>query len=252
MDNPDMGMDVLNLEYSEDKELVTELTKHRKDAFDKALTAAITGVTPSEDFPNNKIPTRKMRGGGKDAQYIPGWWFIQMANGLFHHMWSSEVTSFEVNDKTRMVWVQGFVTVNIPGRTIIKRNVDGIIVNETRIDSMTIKHSQFGSSDMKRKADDSGFVDVGDDLKSAATDMKKKCLTNFGFGADIYGKREDQDSISASKNIIIVFKRGAQRKMDAIQVEDFCVEAMSKPLTDLSEKEIMDFLGKIDKVEIPE
>jgi len=245
-------MDILNVEQSSDKELVEELTKYRKEMFDKALRAAVTGVTPPEDFNGGKIPIREMRGGEKKAPYIPGWWFIMMANALFHHMWSSEVDEYHVSDKTDMIWVQGSVTAHIPGRTTITTHTDGRVVEE-RFDPINIKHSQFGSSAMKRTKDKSKFIDLGDDLKSAATDMKKKCLTNFGFGADIYGKREDSDSITASKNIVIVYKRAENRGMSISQVGTLCedeVKGMGKPLTDLTEKELLDFLDIVDKAEV--
>lgn len=179
-----MGFELVDLSKHKD------LDELRKEKFEKALRAMVTGEVDPLDFPSKRIPMRPIRG-GTDAEYVPGWWFDENGNALFNHLWSYEV--LEKNIGQDQLWVLGKLTIHVPGRTEITEitHKDGTVEKKTVIyEALNIVKEQFGGSDVKKASQTGKIIDIGDDLKSAATDAKKKCWTELGFASTIYGKRE--------------------------------------------------------------
>ena len=192
-----------------DKELISldgqfeDLREIRKRKYEASLRNLITGTTPKEDFPDNVIPQRPARGGAS-VDYVPGWWFIEQLNALFGHLWDFEVLRENIGSK--QIWVLGRLTV---------RSLDGLTVTKTA----------FGGSDIKFKKETSEVIDIGDDLKAAATDSMKKAATLFGIAADIYGRRETTEQASPLKGqLAALYKIGKSKGMDEAQVGDFCMK----------------------------
>jgi len=223
-----------------------DLRKIQEEKYRRALRNLITGITPPEDF-GGEIPKRPVRGGTK-VEYVPGYWFDAQANALFGHLWS-----YEVRDKGFLggtdkapehMWVLGRVTIHVPGKTVVETFPDGHTI-ETRYDSISVVKEQFGSSEVKKSKETGKPLDYGDDLKSAATDSKKKCLTNFGFAADVYGGREKLEEIGPSASqLLALYKAGEKAGKDKNQVDEYVTKKYgSKP----EELEIIVILGLIQE-----
>jgi len=146
-----------------------ELVEFQRQKFESAMSNLIKGTTAREDFPSGKIPKKPARGGAR-VDYLPGWWFIEQLNTLFNYNWDFLVLDQGVYDN-KFIWVKGQLVV---------RGANGTVVTKT----------QFGGSAIKRGRDGGPPISVGDDYKSASTDSMKKCATQLGLAADVYGRRE--------------------------------------------------------------
>jgi len=219
----------------EDSQNFTELEAKVKGEFEQALQNLVTGTTPKEDFNNDKIPERPVRGGA-NVRYIPGWWFIKQANALFQHRWSFEILEFHVGD--HQVYCKGQITIPIPGYEETVIQPDGTKVTR-RVEGTTITKTQFGGSDIKRKTQDKTIIDIGDDLKSAATDAMKKCFTQFGMAADIYGPRETQE-VGAPNS----------KQLDALYATADKAGISREEIVKMSEEEYGDRPEKIREIEV--
>ena len=121
--------------------------------------------------PKDKIKTRPAKGGGQWS-YVSGSYVTQVLNSLFGYNWSFEViTSMQealACAKTGTVAVQGRLRVKIGDEWITKE--------------------QYGRHEVAFRKDNDMPLDFGNDLKSAATDAKKKCASELGLFADVYAK----------------------------------------------------------------
>jgi len=214
---------------------------------DRAVSNLVNRLTPPEDFINGEIQTREVRGGGGSRDYIPGWWFIREANDLFNFNWNYEIVDqFIGADK---LWVKGRVTVHVPGKYTKETRLDGTII-ETISESYSLSKMQFGGSDVKRRSSSSEIIDIGDDLKSAATDAMKKCLTQFGLAADIYGPHKKtppgQAKAAHTDALYAVFEKVGKTREDAVEYVKSQTEG--KMPEELTEKEILSMLPQVRKV----
>lgn len=219
----------------EDSQNFSELEVKVKGDFEKALEHIISGITPKEDFFGEKIPQRPARGGAT-VNYIPGWWFIQTANALFQHRWSFEVLEFQVGE--HQVYCKGQVTIPVPGYEETITQPDGTKITR-KVEGTTIVKTQFGGTDIKRKQGTKEIIDIGDDLKSAATDAMKKCFTQFGFAADIYGKRETTELGSPNST-----------QLDALYATAEKVGLSREDVVKMSEEEFGDRPEAIREIEV--
>ena len=112
---------------------------------------------------------RPAKGGGKWT-YVTGIYVKKVLNLMFGWDWDFEVVKNEYNLEFKQAIVLGRLTVRIKGQSISKM--------------------QFGRQDIKFKKDGSGPLDLGNDLKGAATDALKKCASEFGICGDVYGPNE--------------------------------------------------------------
>jgi len=226
----------------EDSQNFTELESKVKEDFEKALQHIISGVTPKEDFPGERIPARPVRGGAT-VNYVPGWWFIQQANALFQHRWSFEVLEFHVGEN--QVYCKGQVTIPIPGYEETIEYPDGRKITK-KVEGTTITKTQFGGTDIKRKTGTRDIIDIGDDLKSAATDAMKKCLTQFGFAPDIYGKRETQEiGTPSSSQLDALYATAEKAGMSREAVVELAQEEFGDRPAALREIEVLGLINKV-------
>lgn len=178
----------------------------KREKYEAALTNLITGKTPKD-----VVYQRPVRGGA-NVDYIPGWWFIEQLNSLFSHLWDFDVLSEFVGQQ--QVWVKGRLTVKLS-------------------DGTTASKTAYGGSDIKKYGDRSDkagqIIDIGDDLKAAATDALKKAATLLGFAADIYGKREVIEQTGPSKShLSTLYKIGESKGLDKEKVNDLCMQKYGK------------------------
>lgn len=187
------------------EEQFTELTEIKRQKYEAALTNLITGKTPKD-----VIYQRPIRGGA-EVDYVPGWWFVEQLNSLFGHLWDFEVLRETIGEK--QVWLIGRLTIKLP-------------------EGMTVSKTAYGGSDIKTYStgNKSGqVIDIGDDLKAAATDSLKKAATLFGLAPDIYGKREVQEQTGPGKaQLDVLYKVGQSKGMDKEKVDELCKSKYSK------------------------
>lgn len=225
-------------------ELESELSEILRRNHEEALRNLVTGKTPK------KVVYQRPIRGGSQTDYVPGWWFDQQANALFHHLWSHQVVEKYVGEN--QIWTLDRVTVHVPGSTVIERKPDGTVV-ETRYDSLNVVKEQFGGSDIKKYTQNppkgksvGDVIDIGDDLKSSATDGKKKCLTAFGFAPDIYGQRDT----GVTSQLKTLYSVGEKKGMSAKEVDQFSKEEMEKDPESLQSLEVLTLIQKIRELPV--
>lgn len=178
----------------------------------------------NQPTPKNAILKRKGRAGGS-YDYVNTYWMVQRLNEVFGCMWNLVVEKYEffyenievedtpvevkpvaivrgagarpqekgpthIEKVPTQVTVQGYIEVIIPKRKMTDKEGRTVEIDEVRL-----RKSSFGGSDIKiySKGENAGMaMDVGDDLKSAASDLLKKCASLFGICSDLYGKREKE------------------------------------------------------------
>lgn len=123
--------------------------------------------------PADKIMTRPARGGG-EWKYVKTNYVVETLNRIFGYLWSFEVLSSldEVATlaPTGTCIVKGRLTVQIGDRELVKE--------------------QFGRCDVKFRRGTKEFLDLGNDMKGAASDALKKCASEFGLFRDVYSDDE--------------------------------------------------------------
>ena len=121
-----------------------------------------------KETPRDHIYKRPAKGGG-EWEYVTGAYVKKCLNFIFAWNWDFEIK--EKGIEGDLIWVLGRLTV---------RTYDGT----------AIVKEQFGRADMKKKRNGSGYLDYGNDLKSASTDALKKCASELGIASDVYAKNE--------------------------------------------------------------
>lgn len=193
-----------------------DLKSIQREKYNKALRNLVTGKTPKE------VVFKKPGGGGATVDYVPGWWFVEQLNSLFGYFWDFEVIQEFVGQE--QIWVRGKLTVKDPES------------------GLTISKSAYGGSRIKSK--NNPAIDIGDDLKSAATDALKKAATLLGLAADIYGKREILEATAPSKSQLdALYKVGDKANLTIAQVDEFVNQKY--PGKDFKELEQIQILGLI-------
>lgn len=110
--------------------------------------------------------------GGVNLEYVTGEQCITRLNEVLGMAgWSFTVREHGINSEADECWVLGEITANCGG-TIVTRQ-------------------QFGSQKVKRSRASGTPIDIGFDLKGAATDSLKKCASLLGVGLYLM-KKEPQ------------------------------------------------------------
>lgn len=199
-----------------DNSLPTELQEVQDEKYTKALTNLITGKTPKD------VVFQKPAGKGTSVDYVPGWWFVQQLNALFGYRWDFEILDKAIGDGA--CWVLGKLTIlDNRGNRITK--------------------TSFGGSRLKSISNPA--IDIGDDLKSAATDALKKAATLLGIAADIYGRRETQEETKSKAQNSALFSIADKKGMNREQLEKFCQEEMYKSVEELTEVEVLQLINSL-------
>lgn len=116
---------------------------------------------------------RREVGGGLVLDYLTGEQVTSRLNDVLgYDRWTFEVTEHGFNAEADELWVLGKLLVY---------SGDGRVVSR----------QQFGSNKIKRARSTGTPLDLGFDLKAAATDALKKCASLIGVGLYLYSKEED-------------------------------------------------------------
>lgn len=108
--------------------------------------------------------------GGVRLRYITGEQVTRRLNDVLGVAgWSFRVLKHDVNLEADEIWALGELVAEIDGRTVTRQ--------------------QFGSQKLRRSRASGVPLDIGFDLKGAATDALKKCASLLGVG--LYLSRKD-------------------------------------------------------------
>lgn len=133
--------------------------------------------------PAQYVKKRPAKGGGT-WDFVSGGYVKKQLNLMFGWDWDFEIINEILEPSARQAIVKGRLTCRVGDRTIVKM--------------------QYGRSDIKYKTakDEKGNkvttdepLDLGNDLKAAATDCLKKCASEIGIAADIYNKEDFQETM---------------------------------------------------------
>lgn len=157
--------------------------------------------------PTNHIYKRPAKGGGT-WEYVTGAYVKNQLNRIFGYLWSFEIKSKEIVENQAIV--QGKLTVKMG-------------YNPQTATFLEVCKEDFGRADIKKKKDGTGSLDIGSDLKAAATDCLKRCAFQIGIASDVYGRAEHQLLIQ-------------EIKLDLPPVEKTTVVQPAPQVTDLLKK----------------
>lgn len=125
--------------------------------------------------PPQIIKKRPSKGGGKDWDYVPGWWFKKKANFVFGFNHDMEIVGERIDGE--------YITVKVK-----------VTVRNAKMGKYPIVKTDYGGAQIKfRKGvahTPENYLDIANDFKAAATDGFKRCMVQFGFAMDVYGKNE--------------------------------------------------------------
>lgn len=162
-------------------------------------------LTILQKTPPSHVYRRPAKGGG-EWEYVTGTYVKKVLNYVFGWLWDFEIKEHgrEKSEDGELIWVLGKLTIK-------DKSGNPLIVKE-----------QFGRADVKYKKGTKTPVDIGNDLKAAATDALKKCASELGIASDIYGKNEFREIQKIDKGFI-------PPEEDIQEVKEVRVESASKP-----------------------
>ncbi len=109
--------------------------------------------------------------GGVELTYVSGEQVVRRLNEVLGVAgWSFRILRHAIHAEADEVWALGELTAEIGDRTVIRQ--------------------QFGSQKLRRSRSTGAPLDIGFDLKGAATDAMKKCASLLGVG--LYLSRKEQ------------------------------------------------------------
>jgi hypothetical protein len=123
-------------------------------------------------FRQDQIKTRRGRS-GTSLDYVEGASVIRRLNDAFDHDWSFEVLEHRLTDN------------------------EAIVVG--RLTALGFSKTQFGCSSIVKSKKDGSPIQLGDDLKSAATDAMKKAASLFGVGLHLWLEDEGRSVAEPAK-----------------------------------------------------
>jgi recombination DNA repair RAD52 pathway protein len=177
----------------------------------KTLYTVLNKKTPA------KFIKKRVGRGGKYFDYVEIGFVIEQLNKAFNNMWDFEIIDKQIGkDK---IWVLGKLTVKFI----------------TPFGIQTISKSQFGGSDVKKS--NGVVIDIGDDLKAAASDALKKCASLLGIAKDVYFKEDYSDD----KEKIEEFDKLAKETQPATDKQKHAIKELIKAGK-------IDFKGNVDNL----
>lgn len=175
--------------------------------FTESQIKAIVAPTPK-----HIIKQRPGKGGGT-WDYVPGWWFKKKANFVFGFAHDFEIIGERVDD--------GFITVK--GKVTVREPKTGRVI--------AVK-TDYGGAQIKYLKGSKTPLDMGNDFKAAATDAFKRCMVQFGFAMDIYGKAESvNEGIIVQETATKVDPKTVVTTNETSQLPQFECENCGNPVT---------------------
>jgi len=145
-----------------------------RDVDADGLNTAAVGASPPETALYSRLATpfdvtfRDLRG-GVELEYVTGEQVTTRLNDELGFLnWSFRILEHGIHAEADECWVLGELTVTLEGRTVARQ--------------------QFGSQKVKRSRASGTPMDIGFDLKGAATDALKKCASLVGVGLYLWKK----------------------------------------------------------------
>jgi hypothetical protein len=127
--------------------------------------------------------------GGVELEYITGEQCISRLNDtLGVGGWSFVIREHGLHAEADEAWVLGELSAEIEGRTVVRQ--------------------QFGSQKIKRSRAQNTPLDIGFDLKGAATDSLKKCASLVGVGLYLSRKEVPQALPNGPSGPVLLPERG--------------------------------------------
>jgi len=160
----------------------------------KTLYSVLNKKTPKKFI--KKRPGR----GGKYFDYVETGYVVEQLNKAFNGMWDFEILDKQIGREK--IWVLGKLTVKFI----------------TPLGVQTVSKSQFGGSDIKRTKEGE-IIDIGDDLKAAASDALKKCASLFGIAKDVYFREDYSDEAVENERKIEEFDKLAESQEKKMATE---------------------------------
>lgn len=170
--------------------------------------------------PKHIIKERPGKGGGTWS-YIPGWWFKKKANFVFGFAHDFEILGERIDGD--FVTVKGKVTVRDP-------KTNRLIATKTDFGGAAIKFKKDGGHTS------ANYLDIPNDFKAAATDCFKRCMVQFGFAMDIYGKSESIEAGQVVQNDVPQQVTAPAKTEGSLDICDNCGFPISKQIKEYSLK----------------
>jgi hypothetical protein len=164
------------------------------------------------------VTFRDLRG-GVELEYITGEQATTRLNETLGFLnWNFRVVEHGIHPEADECWVLGELTVTLDGRTVVRQ--------------------QFGSQKVKRSRSSGTPLDIGFDLKGAATDALKKCASLIGVALYLWKKEPPaglgnggQPTNGAGQNgpagMHVVGGNGGSADLDALACEE-CGEPLTE------------------------
>lgn len=134
--------------------------------FTKEQLQLLHTPTPNEHIHYFPANAGKMAG----LPFVTGAYMKHQLDRLTGGMWSFEVK--EKGNASGQIWVLGKLILYKPDGTAL------------------VSKEQFGRAGIKFKRETTDPLDLGNDMKAAATDALKKCASELGIARDIYASNE--------------------------------------------------------------
>lgn len=132
----------------------------------QSIWTALRQPTPARAIKRREGP------GGRQFDYVEAGYVKDLLNKTFN-TWSFTIVDKQVGNT--QIWVQGRLTVQIP-----------VPQKDGSITFIEIVKEQFGGALIKKSRETQIPIDIGNDLKAAASDALKKCASEWGVASDIY------------------------------------------------------------------
>jgi Rad52/22 family double-strand break repair protein len=166
------------------------------------------------------VTFRDLRG-GVELEYITGEQATTRLNETLGFLnWNFRVVEHGIHPEADECWVLGELTVTLDGRTVVRQ--------------------QFGSQKVKRSRSSGTPLDIGFDLKGAATDALKKCASLIGVALYLWKKEPPAglgnggqptngagQSGSGPSGMHVVGGNGGSADLDALSCEE-CGEPLTE------------------------
>jgi hypothetical protein len=170
--------------------------KESKELTIKDVTASGLSLINEDQFnflfkktPANQLYTRPAKGGGQWT-YVKGGYVKKALNFISGFNWDFEIIDEMVMLEIGQVIVKGKLKVRLQGQEVVKMQygrADVKFRNEVVKDEkgFTVYEEKYGKK-VPKKIKTTIPLDLGNDLKAAATDCLKKCASEMGVAADVY------------------------------------------------------------------
>jgi hypothetical protein len=133
------------------------------------------------------ISKRPAKGGG-EWSYVTGTYVKKVLNLMFGWDWDFEIVDEKFDLNIGQAYVKGRLTCRTANKTIVKMQFGRVDIKFKVNWVQDPKHPDNPTKKIKVTSDQP--LDIGNDLKAAATDALKKCASELGIAADVYAPNE--------------------------------------------------------------